>query len=268
MSRVRRGFTLIELLVVIAIIAILAAILFPVFVGVKKKARKSTCNSNMKSIATAFQAYIDDYEAFPDHTSVGLPYTGDGNAGEGSNWIRQFSHRYQTNDGGSPAGMAKVLGPYLKSRAVFKCPSEWKERPEYAETWFPLKYAYIAGSSYYYKHAICWMANKQEHPVKQSQLKYTTRCTLLYEEAWHGDSSPFLWDADLKSGDEKLPTFKQVSAIFMDLHVGRINVPLFRRPAFPDYGYDGNWFFYTGASRDKYDYGHNREMVWGGRDIF
>src|SRR5437588_3230448 len=57
-----RGFTLIELLVVIAIIAILAAILFPVFAQAREKARAAACLSNTKQIATALAMYIQDYE--------------------------------------------------------------------------------------------------------------------------------------------------------------------------------------------------------------
>src|SRR5438094_6595090 len=61
-----RGFTLIELLVVIAIIAILAAILFPVFARAREQARKATCASNMKQIATGTLMYAQDYdELFP-----------------------------------------------------------------------------------------------------------------------------------------------------------------------------------------------------------
>lgn len=65
--RVRKGFTLIELLVVIAIIAILAAILFPVFAQAREKARLATCTSNMKQINLSLLMYIQDYdETFPD----------------------------------------------------------------------------------------------------------------------------------------------------------------------------------------------------------
>jgi prepilin-type N-terminal cleavage/methylation domain-containing protein/prepilin-type processing-associated H-X9-DG protein len=58
----RRGFTLIELLVVIAIIAILAAILFPVFASAREKARQTTCTSNEKQIGLAFTQYLQDYD--------------------------------------------------------------------------------------------------------------------------------------------------------------------------------------------------------------
>src|SRR5260370_5113059 len=61
------GFTLIELLVVIAIIAILAAILFPVFALAREKARQITCLSNQKQLGTAMSMYLQDYdERFPN----------------------------------------------------------------------------------------------------------------------------------------------------------------------------------------------------------
>ena len=68
---VRRGFTLIELLVVIAIIAILAAILFPVYARAREKARQASCQSNLKQLALAFLAYAQDYdETWPPVTYV------------------------------------------------------------------------------------------------------------------------------------------------------------------------------------------------------
>jgi len=68
-----RGFTLIELLVVIAIIAILAAILFPVFAKAREAARKTTCLSNLKEIDLSVQMYVNDYdETFPSSTLEGM----------------------------------------------------------------------------------------------------------------------------------------------------------------------------------------------------
>ena len=59
--KAHRGFTVIELFVVIAIIAILAAILFPVFARAREKARQSTCQSNLKRLGAAFEVYLEDH---------------------------------------------------------------------------------------------------------------------------------------------------------------------------------------------------------------
>ena len=72
-TRRRRGFTLIELLVVIAIIAILAAILFPVFARAREKARQTSCLSNMKQISLSVLMYAQDYDDIYAPTSLIYP---------------------------------------------------------------------------------------------------------------------------------------------------------------------------------------------------
>jgi len=99
----RRGFTLIELLVVIAIIAILAAILFPVFAQAREKARQASCLSNNKQLALAVLMYSQDYdETFPI-----------------SRWWPEY-------DPVAPGkqGWAVAVQPYVKNLGVFKCPSD------------------------------------------------------------------------------------------------------------------------------------------------
>ncbi|MGV3721477.1 MAG: DUF1559 domain-containing protein [Actinomycetota bacterium] len=96
----RRGFTLIELLVVIAIIAILAAILFPVFAQARDKARQSSCQSNLKQIGTAIKMYAQDYD------EQGLQY-----------WWN-----YGGAGGTAPPWM-EWIDPYVKNAKVFLCPS-------------------------------------------------------------------------------------------------------------------------------------------------
>ena len=107
-QRRRFGFTLIELLVVIAIIAILAAILFPVFAQARDKARASACLSNTKQMGTAIQMYAQDY----DET---LPEYWDDPAGESHN-------KGARND--NPLGYwHNHIQPYIKNYNIFICPS-------------------------------------------------------------------------------------------------------------------------------------------------
>jgi prepilin-type N-terminal cleavage/methylation domain-containing protein len=98
-----RGFTLIELLIVIAIVAILTAILVPVFAQAREKAHQTQCITHLRQIGTAFKLYIQDYdEQFP--------------AGNGPDEIRQASDAW---------GMwYQQIQPYLRNLAVLHCPSD------------------------------------------------------------------------------------------------------------------------------------------------
>jgi prepilin-type N-terminal cleavage/methylation domain-containing protein/prepilin-type processing-associated H-X9-DG protein len=112
-NRQRFAFTLIELLVVIAIIAILAAILFPVFAQAREKARQATCISNQKQIALALMQYTQDYdETFPfANNSVPDPVTGAAVNSGWQHWVEPYVKA------GVPTG--SIVG---KGYSVWVCP--------------------------------------------------------------------------------------------------------------------------------------------------
>jgi prepilin-type N-terminal cleavage/methylation domain-containing protein/prepilin-type processing-associated H-X9-DG protein len=119
----RSAFTLIELLVVIAIIAILAAILFPVFAQAREKARSVSCLSNMKQLGLGTMMYIQDYDETMPQAFANI-------AGQG--WTYQFIHMVPpdwSNQTTHPAVIASqfvwanTIQPYTKNYNVLKCPS-------------------------------------------------------------------------------------------------------------------------------------------------
>jgi prepilin-type N-terminal cleavage/methylation domain-containing protein/prepilin-type processing-associated H-X9-DG protein len=137
----RTGFTLIELLVVIAIIAILAAILFPVFARARENARRTSCQNNLKQVAIAIQQYTGDYdERFPpEDTDVNTP------------------------------GWALVIQPYLKSEAALQCPSESSPLPTGTTT--DARATEIGFTDYWYNYNI-------GTPVTLAQLTYPSNTVL------------------------------------------------------------------------------------------
>jgi len=106
----KRGFTLIELLVVIAIIAILAAILFPVFAKAREKARQTTCLSNLKQISLAWLQYAQDYD---ETVCLSYYYSPD--------WMQEYAWDYHI-DWNTMTASDGLLTPYTKSGAINKCP--------------------------------------------------------------------------------------------------------------------------------------------------
>jgi prepilin-type N-terminal cleavage/methylation domain-containing protein/prepilin-type processing-associated H-X9-DG protein len=159
----RRAFTLIELLVVIAIIAILAAILFPVFARARERGMASACLSNGRQIGMAFMQYADDNDGR-------LPLTGHSGASE--SWIN-------------------TIQPYIHSRQIYRCPSDlstnWDRPLEGEED--------TRHSSYFLNH---WLSGTQKYTVL-SAIRSPASVIYVSEGAKNrtGDHfHPFLWTND------------------------------------------------------------------------
>ncbi len=136
----RRGFTLIELLVVIAIIAILAAILFPVFAQAREKARSASCLSNLKQLGLAVAMYVQDYDERFAGGSTHLQ-------GDPGNCI---GHRWWID----------MIEPYVKNRGLKNCPSERVRIPYFDPTIADVPGTQCGEGIYYSSYSwnviICW----------------------------------------------------------------------------------------------------------------
>jgi len=158
--RKRAAFTLIELLVVIAIIAILAAILFPVFAQAREKARSSSCLSNVKQIGLASTMYSQDY----DEMLCGLAW---------DRWIGPV------DDPTKGPNFWSQLRPYIKSDAVWDCPSAARG------TYYMEGHASLA----YYAN---WWAIYQD-PRSSAAIRETARCPFFVDA---GEKWAYMWECD------------------------------------------------------------------------
>lgn len=234
----RKGFTLIELLVVIAIIAILAAILFPVFARAREQARKTSCLSNMKQIGLGASMYKEDYDstyaesrvsrATIDGAGCDLPFGAYVGAPHITCWGIRLYYPGTGNTTHQLAGYPLRIFPYVKNAQIFRCPSD-----NLVDRW-------ISGSergSYYQRHAhdvysVGWgpRDSREAAIMKPAQLAY------FVEEFWHaGAVRPYAWDGGNTGARGCNATFYDGHAKYMPVNFVTGNNGIG--------AYDLNWWF-------------------------
>lgn len=168
-----RGFTLIELLVAIAIIAILAAVLFPVFAQARDKARQTTCLNNTKQIALSVMMYLNDHD---EHFPLAYGFA------EGRWWFQHYHatpHTWVDPDPLSPwQVMSRVqwsnsIQPYVKNYEVYTCPAGFPKRVRGAEQFYANPQARYASVSYTYNGLL--------HAYPIGQVRFVAQVPLFWE---------------------------------------------------------------------------------------
>jgi prepilin-type N-terminal cleavage/methylation domain-containing protein len=183
----RRGFTLIELLVVIAIIAILAAILFPVFARAREAARKSSCQSNMKELGLALALYHSDYDAMLPSSALVNPNV----AVKPTAWTSGPYVSFATTRGvlppnstANPQTWAMLLYPHMKNHDIIWCPSDGSKTNDPTLTNVAISYRYKAAID------MAWFGGAGWNCRKDGEFEYPADQIVFYEHSgWHwGDA--------------------------------------------------------------------------------
>lgn len=168
-----KGFTLIELLVVIAIIAILAAILFPVFAQARESARATSCLSNMKEVVLAELMYVQDYD-------------------ESYSQSRQVDYINGADDcrPGSKLGWKQLDQPYIKSWAMYRCPSNPNnnqpsdDASPFTQAATPDQYGQLNAKISYGRNGARWGAGPFNPPVLLASLDRPATTMEILESTW------------------------------------------------------------------------------------
>jgi prepilin-type N-terminal cleavage/methylation domain-containing protein/prepilin-type processing-associated H-X9-DG protein len=204
----RKGFTLIELLVVIAIIAILAAILFPVFARARENARRANCQSNLKQIGLGIMQYTQDYdEKMPGSTA--------NNGGD-------FYH-----------SLSDYVQPYIKSTQIFKCPSDSTSN-KYS---YGYNYVYLALNGISNAVSIAKIQSPAETVMLVDNLAGSTQDFVYSARYWRSNGGSTVYGNSAsttnayKHGDADDRHLDTISTLWCDGHVKSMKISSLAGPA-------------------------------------
>jgi prepilin-type N-terminal cleavage/methylation domain-containing protein/prepilin-type processing-associated H-X9-DG protein len=247
MPSIKKAFTLIELLVVIAIIAILAAILFPVFAQARESARTISCLSNVKEISLGVTMYVQDYdERFPMWISTAAA---NGQPGDVSNAL----YGKTDPDGGgytyNYTGWDKMVAPYLKNRAIFHCPdtfgpgNDWsnpaKDNTDWTGTTNYAINARLAGHSW----------NSWTVPAKMASIQWPAVAILIAEDGGQTSTGATTADNNNDGAGEWGWSGDQKAALFSDAGSNAVPGPRVHHKGGANYGFaDGHAKWYSGGA--------------------
>lgn len=218
----RAGFTLIELLVVIAIIAILAAILFPIFSQAKERGKEIRCLTHAKQIGSALQAYIGDNngvwpsfvafrDAYPSLNNTNLDYG------------RMGSYQY--------GGMAKVLQKYSRDYKIFWCPNDRVNKPYVNDyVWTSMIYRGVLGA---FTMPTSTSLSDRGRLLTDSMFARPTKTVAYHEIRAYHHGMHMCWQ-----GYQNITGQPILIAVYADGHAKLWRVP--KRAG--DTPYDANWF--------------------------
>ncbi|MCX7798964.1 MAG: type II secretion system GspH family protein [Fimbriimonadales bacterium] len=203
-----RAFTLIEVLVVVAILAILAGLLFPVFSRAKARAKQAACLSNLKQLGSAIGLYMADYDdRFPQAVDASDKYRPE---------IWSEFPDFQARIPYLPL-LHEALGPYTKSRDIFRCPSD--DGTSVLDNNFPLRFESAPsmhatyGSSYFFRTEIAFRF------FSQTDFQLPADVNVLFDAAghWHGSSGRLTEEDSFESYLAKTKGYRY-NVLFGDFH--------------------------------------------------
>lgn len=209
----KRGFTLVELLVVIAILAVLAALLFPVFARAKASAKNTQCISNLNQIGTGIGIYMENYDdVFPFAVDASDKYAPEIWSSE-PDFMAQIPYMPEMPD---------ALEPYTHSKAIFECPADTGTRV--LDNHFPKEFVTAPSmfklyhSSYFFRTEIAFKA------FTTAAFKLPARVNIMFDAAghWHGDGRALTPDDDFQTYADIIRTYRY-NILYGDLHVKSAN---------------------------------------------